>query len=77
MKAKALRIDWIDCTSWGDCWRSYESLSSLKLDPIITRGEVVKQTRHEIFLAQSVSHDQCHNIVGIPRGCILKKQEIP
>jgi len=73
----ALRIDWLDSSSWGDTWRDYESLKDLELSPIITRGTVVRETPTTIFLAQSESQDQCHNITGIPKGCILKKRKIP
>jgi len=77
VRMTALRIEWLDSSGWGDVWKDYEELKDLKLSPITTRGAVVKETPDTIFLAQSVSHDQCHNIIGIPKGCILKQRKIP
>ena len=74
---EAYRVDWLDSSSWGDKWEDYEELDIKKLSPITTRGTVVKETSDTIFLAQSTSHDQCHNIIGIPKGCILKQRKIP
>lgn len=77
MKREALRIDWIDSTSWGDQWLAYDIVNEKEIKPITSRGEVVRVTPTAIFLAQSVDNEQCHNIIAIPKGCILKKRKIP
>jgi len=76
-KRIALKVEWLDCSSWGDAWMSYEKAKELNIDPIISRGTVINETPTTIFLAQSESHDLCHNIIGIPKGGILNKRKIP
>ena len=54
-----------------------KDINGLSLNSIVSRGEVIKETPKDIFLAQSVSANEYRNIIGIPKGCILKQRKIP
>ena len=73
----ALRIDWIDSVTWSNLWMDDKELAELELRPIVSRGELVKETPVAIFLAQSITDNEHRNIIGIPKGCILKQRKIP
>jgi hypothetical protein len=75
----ALRIDWIDSQSWGEKWykRNEVNEKDFAVPIAITRGEVIMETPTMIYLAQTADKELCHNIIEIPKGCILKKRKIP
>ena len=83
MKKLVLRIEWLDSQSWGNAWLQHKDLQHFRLRVITTRGEVVKETPDTIFIAQStddnpiIDDKDTHNIMAIPKGCILKQRKIP
>lgn len=72
----ALYIKWLDAKTWSNAWMDGDDISALKLPITESRGEVIKEDNTAIFLAQSKSEDEYRNIIGIPKGCILKQRKI-
>jgi len=72
----ALYIEWIDAKRWGSAYHEGDEIRELKLPVMKSRGEVIMETNNEIFLAQVSGDGEYHNIVGIPKGSILKRKKI-
>jgi len=73
---RALYIKWIDAKTWSNAWLDNDDVPNLKLPICESRGELIKEDSVSIFLAQSKSEDEYRNIIGIPKGCILKQRKI-
>jgi len=73
----ALYIEWIDAKTWGSAYYGSEEIKELKLPIMRSRGEVVIETPIALFLAQTIGDGEWHNIIGIPKGSILKRKRIP
>jgi len=73
----ALYIEWVDAKTWGSAYYGSEEIKELKLPIMRSRGEVVIESPIALFLAQTSGDGECHNIIGIPKGSILKQRKIP
>ena len=73
----ALYIEWVDAKTWGSAYYGSEEIKELKLPIMKSRGEVVIETNTELFITQTTGDGEYHNIIGIPKGSILKQRKIP
>ena len=73
----ALYIEWVDAKTWGSAYYGSEEIKELKLPIMKSRGEVVIETNTELFITQTTGDGEYHNIIGIPKGSILKRKKIP
>ena len=77
MKKTALYIEFVDAQTWSNAWLDAEDIAEMKLPIYRVRGEVIKETPTDLYLAQATSGTEHRNIFGIPKGCILKQRKIP
>jgi len=73
----ALYIKWVDAKTWSNDWVDADDLEGFELPMCESRGAVIKEDSSSIFLAQTTSDEENRNIIGIPKGCILKRKKIP
>jgi len=72
----AFYIKWVDAQTWSNAWVDTADILGLKLPVCESRGEVIKEDATAIYLAQTTSENELRNIIGIPKGFILKRKKI-
>ncbi len=76
MKYKAVKICWLDSRGMTARWEFSDELEKLPPCEIVSVGFIVKETKKYITIACSVSEDQILGRLTIPKGCIVKTEEI-
>lgn len=80
---KRVIIDWLDAFS-EDGWADFDDKDVRSEHPVTTIGWVIREDDNYIVVAGSISPDprksgnwQVSGAMGIPKGCITGRRELP
>ncbi len=76
---RLVRINWKDSCSLvgGGVWSDRDEVKKLKPSDIISVGWVIKENKKKITIAAHFSPYQASGELCIPKGCIVKIEELP
>lgn len=70
-KRKLVRVEWWDIVADSE-WLKDDKVESAH--PCITVGFVIKETKHEIVIASTISGKESNARITIPIGCIKSRK---
>lgn len=74
-KLKFQIVQWIDAKA-SSGWLDYDKTKDYGVDVVTSAGWLVRDTKHFITLAGSISGPESNNAMSIPKGWVLKTKTI-